>query len=153
MLIDFGVFLLVFVYLVFIMSGGGNGFVLSNFIDLPSLLIILLLVVPSVIANGMGGDFLRALKLTKKGYTCKLSEMKKALEAVKLVQKRSIYSGVLVTLLSLIYLLINYFDSATLGANIAVALMTVLYACIIVFLLSPVQAIINRKIADYLEEE
>ncbi len=74
-------------YCVAVLISGGTEMLNSfgNFIDLPSLVLLLLFTVPVLIASGMGNDFVMAFQMGKK--QCSLVQMKKTLEAVKLLQR------------------------------------------------------------------
>lgn len=121
------------------------------FIDFPSLLIILVLTVPVLFRGGIWKDFLRAWKLLKKNYACHLSEIRRALDAVEMMQKQLVYAGIISMLLSLVHVLGMLSDLASLGPNVAVAILTMLYAVIFEMLLLPLQMEARRRIIDYME--
>lgn len=121
------------------------------FIDFPSLLIILVLTVPVLFRGGIWKDFLRAWKLLKKSYTCHLSEIRRSLDAVEMMQKQLVYAGIISMLLSLVHVLGMLSDLASLGPNVAVAILTMLYAVIFEMLLLPLQMEARRRIIDYME--
>lgn len=120
-------------------------------IDLPSMLIILALTAPVLFRGGIWNDFLRAWKLLKKSYTCHLSEIRRSLDVVEMLQKQLIYAGIISMLLSFIHVLGNMSDLASLGPNVAVAILTMLYAVIFEMLLLPLQIEAKRRIIDYME--
>lgn len=121
------------------------------FIDFPSLLIILVLAAPVLFKGGMWKDFLRAWKLLKKNYACHLSEIRRSLDVVEMMQKQLIYAGIISMLLSLVHVLGMLSDPASLGPNVAVAILTMLYAVILEMLLLPLQMEAKRRIIDYME--
>lgn len=121
------------------------------FIDPPSLIIILVLAVPVLFRGGIWKDFLRAWKLLKKNYTCHLSEIRRALDAVEMMQKQLVYAGIISMLLSFVHVLGRLSDPASLGPNVAVAILTMLYAVIFEMLLLPLQIEAKRRIVDYME--
>ena len=121
------------------------------FVDPPSLIIILVLAVPVLFRGGIWKDFLRAWKLLKKNYTCHLSEIRRSLDAVEMMQKQLVYAGIISMLLSFVHVLGRLSDPATLGPNVAVAILTMLYAVIFEMLLLPLQIEAKRRIVDYME--
>lgn len=124
---------------------------IAFFLDFPSLLIILVLTVPVLFRGGLWKDFLRAWKLLKKNYTCHLSEIRRSLDAVEMMQKQLVYAGIISMLLSLVHVLGMLSDLASLGPNVAVAILTMLYAVIFEMLLLPLQMEARRRIIDYME--
>lgn len=122
-------------------------------LDLPSLIIILVLIVPVLLRNGVWQDFKRAWKLLKKDYSCHLSELRRTLDVVEMMQKQGIYAGIISMLLSIITVLRCLSDLASLGPNLAVAVLTMFYAVIFEMLLLPLQLEVKRRIIDYMEED
>lgn len=126
---------------------------ISYLIDLPSLVIILILTVPVLLRGGMWKDFKRAWKLLRKDYTCHLGELRRTLDVVEMMQKQVIYAGIISLLMSLIAILHNLSDPTRLGPNMAVAILTMLYAVCFEMLLLPLQLEVKRRIIDYMEED
>lgn len=133
----------------------GSGVISPNgiifFLDPPSLIIVLVLTVPILFTGGMWKDFLRAWKLLRKSYTCHLSEIRRSLDVVEMMQKQLVYAGIISMLLSLVHVLGMLSDPASLGPNIAVAVLSMLYAVIFEMLLLPLQMEAKRRIIDYME--
>ncbi len=126
---------------------------ISYLIDLPSLVIILILTVPVLLRGGMWKDFKRAWKLLRKDYTCHLGELRRTLDVVEMMQKQVIYAGIISLLMSLIAILHGLSDPMRLGPNMAVAILTMLYAVCFEMLLLPLQLEVKRRIIDYMEED
>lgn len=126
---------------------------ISYLIDLPSMVIILILTVPVLLRGGMWKDFKRAWKLLRKNYTCHLGELRRTLDVVEMVQRQVIYAGIISLLMSLIAILHNLSDPMRLGPNMAVAILTMLYAVCFEMLLLPLQLEVKRRIIDYMEED
>ncbi|MBD5518893.1 MAG: hypothetical protein HDR07_10595 [Lachnospiraceae bacterium] len=122
-------------------------------IDCPSLIIILVLIVPVLLRSGVWQDFKRAWKLLKKDYSCHLSELRRTLDVVEMIQKQGIYAGIISMLLSIITVLRRLSDLTSLGPNLAVAVLTMFYAVIFEMLLLPMQLEVKRRIIDYMEED
>lgn len=98
-------------------------------------------------------DFIRAFKLQSKKFSCSLSDMRRSLDVVELMQKQILYAGGVTTIVPIIYVLCTNDNMASLGSNMAVALMTVFYTAILEILLLPLQIELKRRIIDYMEEE
>lgn len=133
---------------------GGGMFELHRLrylIDLPSLIIVLVFTVPALFKGGVWKDFMRAWKLLRKDYTCHLSELRRTLDVVEMMQKQLIYAGVLCMLMSFITILGQLTRPENLGPNLAVAILTILYAVIFEMLLLPLQLEVKRRIIDYME--
>lgn len=133
---------------------GGGGMFYTNWLyllDPPSLIIMLVLTVPVLLRGGMWKDFSRAWKMLRKKYTCHLSEIRRSLDVVEMMQKQVVCAGITSMLLSFIYVLGRLDDPASLGPSVAVAILTMLYAVIFEMLLLPLQIEAKRRIIDYME--
>lgn len=120
-------------------------------VDLPSLIIIQVFTVPVLIRNGVWKDFKRAFFLLKKGYACHLSELKRTQDVLEMLQRQVFCAGIVAMLLTFINIMRSLSDLASLGPNMAVAVMTVLYATVIEMLLLPLQLEVKRRIIDFME--
>lgn len=134
---------------------GEEGFMpaIAKVIDIPTLLLILVLSVPVLFKNGLGKDFLRAFKLLRKDYTCRLSELRRTLDAVEMMQKQVIYAGFFTGIFSCLYLLSVFSEPEQLGPYLAITLLSGFYAVTIEMLLLPLQIEVKRRIIDYIEIE
>lgn len=140
---------------IFLLGAYGYGeFTLRRYLflmDIPSLIIILVFTVPVLFRGGVWKDFKRAWRLLRKNYSCHLSEIRRSLDVVEMMQKQVLYAGVISLLLTLILVLGMMSDLASLGPNLAVAILTMLYAMILEMLLLPLQLEAKRRIIDYME--
>ncbi len=133
---------------------GDSGFDLRQLrflIDMPSLVIILVFTLPVMFRGGVWKDFKRACMLLRKDYGCHLSELRRSLDVVEMLQKQVVFAGVVCVLMSLISILRRLSDLASLGPNMAVAILTMLYAMIFEMLLLPLQLEAKRRIIGYME--
>lgn len=119
--------------------------------NLPSFVIILVFTVPVLVRGGVWKDFERAFRLLKKGYICHLSELRRTQDVLEMLQKQVVYAGIMAMLLTFITIMRQLSDLATLGPNLAVAILTVLYATIIEMLLLPLHLEVKRQIINYME--
>ena len=110
-------------------------------VDCVSLLGIVLLAFPMLAASGLLKDFLHSFSIAF-GKTCTADqrEISRALTAVKLTSKLVLFSGILVSLLGLLTLLHQLDDPASIGPNVSVALIALVYALFLSILLLPVKA-------------
>ena len=142
-------------YCVIVLFSGGTEMLstVSNFIDLPSLAILLLFTVPVLVASGMGNDFLMAFQMGKK--QCSLVQMKKTLEAVRLLQRLVLCGAGFAAMISIVLILRGLDEPSAIGPNLAVAILAVLYGIIIESLLIPLSAYVQNHITDamHVEEE
>ncbi|MDE6405568.1 MAG: hypothetical protein K2M20_07955, partial [Lachnospiraceae bacterium] len=132
-------------------SGGVNLRGIVFLLDFPSLIIILAFTAPVLFRGGIWKDFLRAWRLLKKNYTCHLSEIRRSLDVVEMLQKQVLCAGIASMLLSFIHILGGLSDLASLGPHVAVAILTMLYAVVFEMLLLPLQIEAKRRIADYMQ--
>lgn len=125
-----------------------------NFIDMPSLLIILMITVPMLLASGLFPDLRRAFRviMVKKAAYTKL-ELQRSLEAVKLTIRLIFYSGFLGTIVGLITILKSLKDIDVLGPNLSVMLICILYAIFGSFLLLPIASKLRVEILAYDEKD
>lgn len=143
---------------ILLLLGFSQGEVLGNLyhtvsvlFDLQSLVIMLVFIVPSLVRGGVWKDFKRAFFLLKKGYTCHLSELRRTQDVLEMLQKQVVYAGIMVMLLTFINIMRQLSDPASLGPNLAVAILTVLYATIVEMLLLPLHLEVKRQIINYME--
>ena len=134
-------------------SGVVDWHMFRNMIDIVSLLAILVFTAPALLRDGVWKDFKRAFKLLRKDYTCHLSELRRTLDVVEMVQKQVIYAGVISLLMAVIDILRILSDFSKLGPYLAVAILAVLYAMIFEMLLLPLQLEVKRRIIDYMGED
>lgn len=140
-------------YCVIVLISGGTEMLstVSNFIDLPSLAILLLFTVPVLVASGMGNDFLMAFQMGKK--QCSLVQMKKTLEAVRLLQRLVLCGAGFAAMISIVLILRGLDEPSAIGPNLAVAILAVLYGIIIESLLIPLSAYVQNHITDAMNVE
>ncbi len=143
---------------ILILLGFSQGEALGNMhnvafalLDLPSFVIILVFTVPVLVRGGVWKDFERAFLLLKRGYTCHLSELRRTQDVVEMLQKQVFCAGIMAMLLTFITIMRQLSDLASLGPNLAVAILTVLYATVIEMLLLPLHLEVKRQIINYME--
>lgn len=132
-----------------------NFYFLNDFIDVPSIMILLLILVPTLILTNYLKDLNNALRFStaKKLENISLIKLKRALEAVNLTIHTLIYSSIFIAMGFAIVTLHNLSDIAALGPNVSVVLITILYAAFISLILQPVKTKLNTLIMNYLHDE
>lgn len=133
--------------------GGDKTFSFNWFIDFPTLLVMLIFVVPVLMRGGVWRDFKRAFKLLKKDFTCRLSELRRTKDVLEMIQKQVWYAGILTMMVSVMYVMANISDLSMLGPNIAVVVLTLFYAVIFEMLLLPLALEVKRRIINYMDLE
>ncbi|MBQ7067120.1 MAG: hypothetical protein IJN92_09915 [Lachnospiraceae bacterium] len=136
-----------------LMFQGGSMETLIMYLDLPTLMCILVLSMPILFRNGLWKDFLRAFKMLHKKFDCSLSDIKRSLDAVEFMQKQVLYAGIIIVCVSLIYVLCYVDNPELVGPCIAVVLIGMLYTAAIELILLPLQLEAKRRIIDYMEKE
>ncbi len=134
-------------------TGGDKTFTLGWFVDFPTILIMIIFVVPVLMRGGVWKDFRRAFKLLRKDFTCHLSELRRTKDVLEMIQKQVWYAGILTMMVSVMYVMVNISDPALLGPNIAVVVLTMFYAVILEMLLLPLLLEVKRRIINYMELE
>jgi flagellar motor component MotA len=118
----------------------------SLFIDIPTLMIILLFSIPAIFCSGMWKDFIHAFSAGKKEYT--VCELKRSEKAVSMIQKFVLIGGFFCAFVSLIVCLSQLDNYPAVGKNIAVICVSGLYTAILEFLLIPVNANVGTALID-----
>ncbi len=144
------VFLAVFCLNVLVVSGvDGLGRTFQYYMDVPSILLIVLVVAPALFASGMGRDFLNVFSVGKKEYS--LRQLKRSLESIRMVQKLIICGAALAGIISLVTILYELEDLVSLGPCLAVTIISAFYAVMLEFLLLPVKANVQNAITDLMD--
>ena len=145
--------IIVSVFFMCSISSWGVGGIL-NYVDLFSLVFILLISIPVLMSAGLFRDFNRAFAITlghKKAES--LLVLKRAKEAVELARKAMLYSGVFVGIFSTVIILNQLTDFSVLGPNLSVAWLSALYGIGLDILLIPISSRLEIKIAEYMHKE
>lgn len=139
--------------LLMLMNKGSIEHFFTQYVDMPTLLLLLVLSVPAFIYSGLWKDFVRAFSVKHSETHWKLSEWKRTLEAVELLQRQIVFSGMFVALAQLVLLLHNMTDLASLGPWISCMLLAGVYVAVFELLLMPLSVEVKKKIIDYMDTE
>jgi len=124
---------------------------LIQFMDIMSLICLLVLIIPVMLSAGLLKDLNNAFRLTfGKKKEAALLELKRAKLAVDTMIRTAIYSSVFVMMLQFEVMLHNMSDPSYLGPVISVVLLILLYAMIISILLLPIRAKLEQRILEYM---
>ena len=122
---------------------------LNNFIDIPSIIVVLGFSIPIVMAAGLLSDFIKGFKLMReKVNPFSLLEVKRILLSVQLMIKMMLLSGVVGTMSALIVIFYKFTTIETLIYHMSVAIITLFYALILIILLLPIEAKAKAVIAS-----
>lgn len=127
---------------------------LSSCVDSVSLILILVIVIPLMASMGMLKDLNQAFKLTlgkKKAQS--LRELKRARLAITYLIRSSLFAGALGTLFGVIQLASIYKELELFAAGLGVSACSLLYAFVIAIVLLPIEARLEQKILEFMENE
>ena len=125
----------------------------KNFLDFPSLLLILLLSIPILISSGLLRDFNNAFRIAiGKKKSGSLTEIKRACKAVSLMIRTFLLSGLFLFLISMITVLHALDTPDALGPAISVSLLCFIYGTALALMLLPIRAILQVRIIEFMQE-
>lgn len=143
--------LIAFFLLVLVLTAGNPGVVVGWFIDIPSILLILLILIPGLIIMGEWKNFIKAFSVGIKHYS--LLELKNIIGAVGAAQMLTVYGALLAIISSGIVLMGRLDDPSLMGPNLAVCFLSGFYAVIVEFLLMPLKLNAKRKMNEEMDLE
>ena len=119
------------------------------FFDIPSLLMILMVLIPGLLIMGEWNDFVRSFSVGIKQYS--LLELKNIIGAVDAAQKLTIYGALFAIIISGILLLGRLEEPSTIGPNLAVCFLAGFYAVIFEFFLLPLRLNAESKMNEEMD--
>ena len=122
---------------------------ISWFIDLPSLLLILMILIPGLLIMGEWKDFVKAFSVGIHDYS--LLELKNIIEAVDAAQKLTLHGALFAIIISGVLLLGQLDDASTIGPRLAICFLAGFYAVIIEFFLLPLKLNAKRKMNEEMD--
>lgn len=126
---------------------------IQSFIDLSSLLLVLLLAIPVLVSSGLFRDFNNAFRIAFSKKKNSLIELKRALEAVNMMIRTFLCTGLFLFLASMIAVLHRMDTPESLGPAISVSLLCFIYGTAIALLLLPIKAIMQVRIIEFMPEQ
>ena len=121
---------------------------IANFIDIPSMLSILLVLVGVIVITNGGKDFLAGMRIAFGKTSNSKEELESAITLFELLQKVIIYTGLIAFLVALIQIANNYIDTYymdILTSNFAIALLPVYYSLIGLVFLSSIVSVLKKR--------
>ena len=137
------------IFLFNVVLGGQGLSAIAWFLDLPSLLIISLFLIPGLLIMGAWKDFTKSFSVGIKKFS--LLELKNIIEAVSAAQKLTIYGALFAIIISAVLLMGRLDDLASFGPRLAVCFLSGLYAVIIEFLLLPLRLNADKKMNEEMD--
>ncbi len=122
-----------------------------QFFDIGSMLFLVMLIIPIMVSAGLLRDLNNAFRLVfgkKKEVT--LLAVKRAKLAVDTMIRISVCGSVFLLMLQLVVILHFMLDPASLGPNISMAFLTLLYAMVVCLLMIPIRAKLEQRILEYM---
>ncbi len=141
--------LFVAVFLLNIVWGSWGVNAIMWFIDLPSFLLIVLVVIPGLLIMGEWKNFIKAFSVGIKPYS--LLELKNIIGAVEAAQKLTVFAALFAIIISGVLLLGKLDDLSTIGPNLAVCFLAGLYAVIFEFFLLPLKLNAEQKMNEEMD--
>ena len=119
------------------------------FLDLPSIIVILLFIIPGLIIMGEWKDFIKAFSVGIRQFS--LLELKNIIGAVGAAQKLTVYGALFAIIVSAVLLMGNLDDLSTFGPNLAVCFLSGFYAVILEFFLLPLRLNAERRMNEEMD--
>ncbi|WP_029232874.1 hypothetical protein [Butyrivibrio sp. VCB2006] len=141
--------LFIAVFMLNVLGGSWGMSAVLWFLDLPSLLLIILIFIPGLLIMGEWKDFLKAFSVGIKPYS--LLELKNIIGAVEAAQKLTVYAALFAIIISGVLVMGRLDDPSIIGPNLAVCFLAGLYAVIIEFLLLPLRLNAERKMNEEMD--
>lgn len=131
-------------------TASGSLFVV-NYLDLPSVLILLFFAIPVLVASGMWKDFVNSFRFAlDKSKAANLLELKRAEKAVGLTIHILAFTSIFHAVLQMAAILSEMEDLALLGPQLSVSCLVILYAVAGGILLLPIRGRIQVRILEYM---
>lgn len=125
-----------------------------RFYDFPTIIYLVMFLVPLLISGGLLKDFSNAFRLViGKKEAGSLQELKRAKEAISLTIKIMVTVSVFICAIQGIFIIYSMADPAQLGPSFSVALLSLIYGMGLALVLLPLQARLNVKIQEFISEK
>lgn len=119
------------------------------FMDIPSILLIVLVLIPGLLIMGQWKNFIKSFSVGIKPFS--LLELKNILGAVEAAQKLTVFAALFAIIISGVLLLGRLDDPYTIGPNLAVCFLAGFYAVIIEFFLLPLKLNAQQKMNEEMD--
>lgn len=135
--------LLIAAFLSNILIGPGGLSSVLWFVDIPSFLLIIIVLIPGLLIMGVWKDFIKSFSVGIKPYS--LLELKNIIGAVDAAQKMTVFAALFAIIISAVIVLGYIANLSILGPSLAVCFLAGLYAVIIEFFLLPLRLNAERE--------
>lgn len=143
-------FLILIVGYILLTVQGNNLFTMPAYalVDPPTLLLLFIFSVPVLIGSGLWKDLFRAFKADQSS----LINLKRTLEAVKLMQRQIFYTGSVIIILSALVTLYTAAQNEYIlePAQLFVTILPAIYVAALELLLAPLYTVTKLEILDYM---
>ena len=149
-------FLLSFLAVILIigLSMGDSAMDIRYLLDFPSMVILLIVIIPSLIQTGLLKDFNNSFRLIiGKKSNGTFREIKRAITAIQLVRKSAMKTAIFSACISFIVIMRQLSSPAQLGPNLAVAILSISYAAILNIVFLPMEKQLELQLIEYGSEE
>ena len=121
---------------------------IAVFIDLPSVLLLVILLVPILISAGVWKDFNNAFRIVmERKSEATIAQINRSIAAVELAGKTLLFGSSFIAACSMMIILATLSSPEQLGPNLAVALLSFLYGLLGYLLLLPLKTrLVTKKI-------
>ena len=143
--------LLVVIFLFMILVGGAGLSSIVWFIDFPSIILIILFLIPGLLIMGVWKDFVKAFSVGIKPYS--LLELKNIIGAVGAAQKLTVLGALVAIITAGVFIMGSLVDPSSLGPKLAVCFLAGLYAVVIEYFLLPLKLNAERKMNEEMDFE
>lgn len=137
------------IFMIIVIGGGWSLSAVTWFLDLPTLLLLVLILIPGLLVMGEWKNFIKAFSVGIKEYS--LLELKNIIGAVDAAQKLTVYGALFSIIVSGVLIMGRLDDLSTLGPNLAVCFLSGLYAVIVEFFLLPLRLSAERRMNEEMD--
>lgn len=141
--------ILLAVFTVLILLCNDPSGVIAYFFDLPSFLLLTVVLITGLLLTGMWKDFFKAFSVGIRRFS--LLEIKNIIQAVEAAQKLTAFGVLFVILTEGILVMGNLRDLEALGPNLGLIALSALYAVIIEFFLFPLKLNAQHKMNEEMD--
>ena len=146
--------LAVIITFIFSLSSFGGITRNGNYMDPVSLLLLLIICIPLLIAAGATKDFANAFRFViSKKEPQSIREIKRAIHAIELTIRSLWYGGLLNAALAAIFILMECDDEMTLWPSLGVSIIVILYGLGMIILLLPIKTKLEFKLIEWMHDE
>lgn len=130
-----------------------SGLHITYLFDAPSLLILILIIIPTLIQTGLLKDFNNSFRLTMgKKSVASFKEIKRAIEALKLVRTVSMYTAIFTFCISVVIIIIQIDkinEPKIFLLNISVAMIILIYATLLNIIFLPMEKQLEVRLIEF----